>query len=189
MSVLDWPEQIVVPVGETLIAEGFSDAPGGPEQLRHCVPLQVPDAHLSAGCVLQEPLAQVDWGVAYPPTQDGPAPHGVPRGLLVARHTGWPVVQSMAPVWHSVLMPVVHGVPGEQALQVPVLSHTPAVEPMVQAVATGSRLHIPVEQERHVPQVVAQQIPEIQWPWVHWTSAEHVLPSAIVGVQAPPEAQ
>ena len=82
-----------------------------------------------------------------------------------------------------------HEVPGVQALQPPMLSHTPPVVPMVQDVAMGRRLHVPVEHEWHVPQAVAQQIPETQCPCVHWLSPEHGLPSPIVGVQAPPEPQ
>jgi hypothetical protein len=120
---------------------------------------------------------------------EGVAPHVVVEGLLVALHTGFPVEQSVAPVWQSVLMPSVHELPELQALQFPEVSHTPLVEPVVQGVATDTRLHVPVEHEWHVPQVVAQQIPEIQWPWVHWLSPEHGLPSFIVGVQAPAEPQ
>jgi hypothetical protein len=116
-------------------------------------------------------------------------PHDGAGDLVVALHTGFPVEQSVAPVWHAALTPSVHELPELQALQAPVLSHTPPVVPMVQEEAVESWLHIPVEQEWHVPQVVPQQVPETQWPCVHWPSPEHGLLSSIVGVQAPPEPQ
>lgn len=109
--------------------------------------------------------------------------------LLVALQTAVPDVQSVAPVWHSAFTPSVQELPGVQALQLPVLSHTPLAELLEQAVPMGSRLHIPVEHEWHVPQAVAQQIPDTHWPCVHWLFPEHGLPSPMVGVQAPPEPQ
>jgi len=84
---------------------------------------------------------------------------------------------------------VVHAVPALHALQVPVLSQTPAPDEAEQVVATGTVLHVPVEHEWQVPQAVAQQTPDTQWPWAHWLSAEQVLPSAMVGAQAPPAPQ
>jgi hypothetical protein len=187
-SFMDAPEQAgSVPV--TVIPVGGIDAPGVVEQLRHCVPLQTPESHLTAVGVLQEPFRQVAWAVAYPLEQLGPAPHVVVLDLLVALQTELPVEQSVDPVWQAVLMPSVHDVPAVHALQAPVLSHTPLVVPMVHAVAMGSWLQMPVEHVWHVPQVDAQQIPEIQWPCVHWLSPEQTLPSPMVGVQAPPEPQ
>jgi len=86
-------------------------------------------------------------------------------------------------------MPSVQAVPALHALQVPVLSQTPAPDEAVQVVATGTVLHVPVVHWWHAPHVVAQQTPEMQWPWAHWLSAEQVLPSAMVGAQAPPAPQ
>jgi hypothetical protein len=88
-----------------------------------------------------------------------------------------------------VLIPVVHAAPALHALQVPVLSQTPAPDEAVQAVATATVLHAPVEHEWHAPHVVAQQTPDTQWPLVHWLSEEQVFPSAMVGAQAPPAPQ
>jgi hypothetical protein len=158
-------------------------------QARHCVPLQSPESHLTAPGEAHAPFVHVDWAVAYPAEHDGPAPQAVPLAIFVALHTGLPVEQSVVPVWQAVLMPSVQAVPALQALQVPTLSQTPAVVPMVQEVATGSRLQIPVEQVRQVPQAVAQQTPEIQLLCVHWAFPEQVLPSSMVGVQAPPGPQ
>ena len=86
-------------------------------------------------------------------------------------------------------MPSVHAAPVLHALQVPVLSQTPAPDVAMQGVATATVLHVPVVHEWQAPQAVAQQMPETQWPWAHWLSAEHVLPSAMVGAQAPPAPQ
>lgn len=142
------------------------------------------------GCAgAQEPFEQLPWSVNFPAVQDGPAPHLVAEDLFVALQMRFPVEQSVAPVWQSALTPSVQAAPELHALQVPVASHTPLVVPVMQAVARGTRVHVPVEHELQVPQVVAQQIPETQWPCAHWLSAEHVLPSAMVGAQAPPEPQ
>ena len=135
--------------------------------------------------VIQAPFRQVDWPVAFPAEHDGPAPHRVVEGLLEALQTACPVEQSVLPVWHSALMPDVQDAPGVHALQAPTLSQTPPVEPTVQAVATGTRLHVPVVQEWHVPHAVAQQTPATQLLCAHWLLAEHGLPSATVGAQTP----
>jgi hypothetical protein len=86
-------------------------------------------------------------------------------------------------------MTSVHPVPALHALQVPVLSQTPAPDEALQVVATATVLHAPVEHEWQVPQAVAQQTPDTQWPLVHWLSEEQVFPSAMVGAQAPPAPQ
>jgi len=54
--------------------------------------------------------------------------------------------------------------PALHALQVPVLSQTPAPELLVQAVATGTVLQVPVVHEWQAPHAVAQQTPETHWP-------------------------
>lgn len=50
-------------------------------------------------------------------------------------------------------------------------------------------MQAPVLHEWHSPQALLQQVPETQWPCVHWASPEHTLPSPSVGVHAPPEPQ
>jgi hypothetical protein len=104
VSVLEVPEQIGV-VPERLIPVGGEDAPGGAEQLRHCVPLQTPDAHLTAVGVVQEPFTQVDWSVKYPPAQDGPLPQLVPLALFPpGTHWADPVEQEIVPaLWQELL--------------------------------------------------------------------------------------
>ena len=59
---------------------------------------------------------------------------------------------------------MVHAMPALHALQVPVLSQTPAPELLVQAVATGTVLQVPVVHEWQAPHAVAQQTPETHWP-------------------------
>jgi hypothetical protein len=127
--------------------------------------------------------------VALPIEQDGPAPQVVADDLFVALQTAAPVEQSVAPVWHAALMPVVQAAPAVQALQVPVASQTPAAVPAMHPVATGTRAQVPVEHVWQAPHVVAQQMPAMQWPFAHWLSAEQGLPSAMVGAHAPPEPQ
>jgi hypothetical protein len=97
VSVLEFPEQIGT-APEMVIAVGGEDAPGGAEQLRHCVPLQTPDVHLTAAGTVQEPFWQVDWSVKYPLAQDGPLPQAVP-GALLPPGTHWadPVAQEIVP--------------------------------------------------------------------------------------------
>jgi hypothetical protein len=157
VSVTDVPEQSV-PVLEAVTPVGAVEE----VQARHWFPLHEPDSQAIAPCVAHEPFEQVPWSVNLPPEQEGPAPHLVVDDLFIALHTGLPVEQSVAPVWHSVLTPSVHEAPELQALQVPVASHTPPAEPAMQDVAMLTRLQVPVEHEWHVPQVVAQQIPETQ---------------------------
>jgi hypothetical protein len=174
---------------DTMTPVAATDAPGAPVQLTHCVPLQAPDWHITGAGVEQAPFRHVDWAVVFPAVQDGPAPHMVEDDLLLALQTAVPVEQSMAPVWHAVLMPVVHDAPDVHALQVPVLSHTPAADAAIHAEATAERVHVPVVQVWHVPHAVAQQTPETHWPCAHWLFAEHGFPSAMVGAQAPPAPQ
>ena len=166
-----------------------TDAPGVVAQLRHWLPEHAFDWQSMAAGITQAPLTQLPWSVVFPAVQEAAGPHLVVEDLLVALHTGFPLEQSIAPVWHWASTPSVQEAPGVQALHVPVLSQTPAALPEVQAVATGTVLQVPVEQEWHVAHVVAQQMPETQWPCVHWLSAEQALPSATVAVQAPPAPQ
>lgn len=96
---------------------------------------------------MQAPFKHMPWPVVLPAVHDGAAPQAVEDDLLLALHTGAPVEQSIAPVWHAVLMPVVHAVPAEHALHMPALSHTPGEAPAVHEVPTAERVHVPVEQE------------------------------------------
>jgi hypothetical protein len=101
------------------------------------------------------------WAVAFPAVQEGPLPQVVVFDLLDAWHTAFPLEQTVLPVWQSGLGGV-HAAPALHALQVPVLSHTPAVDPFMQVVARGTVLHVPVLHEWQVPQAVAQQTPPTQ---------------------------
>jgi hypothetical protein len=85
------------------------------------------------------------------------------------------------------LVPV-HEPPAAQAAQLPVASQTYPL-PLPQEVPGLSAVQLPVLHEWQSPQAVLQQVPETHWPCVHWAFPEHTLPSAIVGVQAPPEPQ
>jgi hypothetical protein len=73
-----------------------------------------------------------------------------------------PVEQEILPVWHGLLFGL-HELPSAQAPQVPLLQNCPL--PLLQVLPLSDALQVPVEHELHSPQVVAQQIPEIQCPF------------------------
>ena len=55
-------------------------------------------------------------------------------------------------------------------------------------------VHVPVEHELHSPHAVLQQMPDTQFPFLHWLGAEQTAPLSFLGVHVPevqlfPEAQ
>jgi hypothetical protein len=91
-----------------------------------------------------------------------PEPHAVPAGRLpVSVHTGAPVEQSIAAVWHGFVD--VHGAPAVHATQLPAPLHTPPGH----AVPADALPVVP-----HTGTPVAQPIA----PWVHGLPVEQDIP-------------
>jgi hypothetical protein len=86
------------------------------------------------------------------------------------------------PVWQGLLFGL-HVLPSGQAPHCPLLQNCPL--PLPQALPVSAALHVPVEHELHSPQVVAQQIPEIQCPFWHSLSAAQEPPSTSFGLHVP----
>jgi hypothetical protein len=76
----------------------------------------------------------------------------------------------------------VHVPPAAQGTQLAVASQTFPL-PVPQSVPGLSAVQVPVLHEWHAPHGVLQQMPDTQWPFVHWASLAQGLPSAMVGVQ------
>jgi hypothetical protein len=111
---------------------------------------------------------------------------GVPSAALTGfRQTAVPVEHDIFPVWHGLLLGL-QLLPSAHAPQVPLLQNCPL--PLPHVLPLSDALHVPVEHELQAPQVVAQQIPEIQCPFVHSPSAAQEPPSASFGLHVP-EAQ
>jgi hypothetical protein len=63
--------------------------------------------------------------------------------------------------------------------------------PVPQLVPLAIGLQVPVEHELHSPQATLQQMPDTQFPFLHWLgeATEQVSPSSFFGVHVPPDAQ
>jgi hypothetical protein len=123
-----------------------------------------PAQPLAAGVEQAPAPLQVPTGVSWPPLQEA-----LPQATVEAAFRQ-PPLPSQVPSWPQVVLP---------AAQAP-FDAPPA--------ATG--LQTPVAQVMQVPaQAVAQQTPEMQLPWVHWSLPEQVDPSERVAAQVFPAVQ
>jgi hypothetical protein len=99
---------------------------------------------------------------------------------LFSTHCGEPVAQDNNPPLQGLLAGT-HELPAAQAPQAPFLQTIP----LPQSVPLPTGWQIPVEHELQVPQLVWLQMPEMQFPFLHWLSLEQALPSATFGLQTP----
>ena len=123
-----------------------------------------PGQPLAAGVEQAPAPLQVPTGVSWPPLQEA-----LPQATVEIAFRQ-PPLPSQNPSWPQVVVPT---------------AQAPFDDPPA---ATG--LQAPVAQVMQVPaQVVAQQTPEMQLAWVHWSFAEQVDPSERVAAQVFPAVQ
>jgi hypothetical protein len=183
-------EQLVAPVSHGLGGEHVAptvQAPHVPLSQTMLVPHDVPFATLPVESHTAVPLVQSTVPVWHglvgehavpaphathvPPSQTSPDPQVVPLATLpVASHTGVPMEQVVAPVWHG--LPVEHDVPATQAPQVPLSQTWP--DPQAVPLAT-----LPVALHTATP------VEQLVVPVWHGLVGEHVEP-AVHATHAPP---
>jgi hypothetical protein len=92
------------------------------------------------------------------------------------------VEHETVPVWQRLPLGL-HVLPSGQAPQEPALQNFPTSQDL----PLSADRHVPVAQELQTPQVVAQQIPEMQCPFWQSPSPAHTPPSATLGLHVPEE--